>query len=72
MATLAAALLIATAVWSFIVWPAFFRRVLRDPRSRTSDGKATKFLTVHAVLVGISLLLALAGVVVGILLLLDR
>jgi len=69
--TFAAVLLLVTAIWSFLVWPAFLRRVLRDPRARDEAGKATKFLTVHVVLVSISLLLAAACAVTGIMLLIS-
>lgn len=55
-------LLIAAGAWNLIVWPPFLRRVLKDPRSRDDQGRATRFFTVHAVLVGVSLLL---GVAVG-------
>ena len=71
MTTFAAVLLLVTAIWSFLVWPAFLRRVLRDPRARDEAGKATKFLTVHVVLVSISLLLAAACAVTGIVLLIS-
>lgn len=66
MATTLAVLLIVNAAWAFIVWPQFFRRVRRDPRARDAAGKPTKFLIVHAVLIGISLLLALVSVVVAV------
>ncbi len=69
MTTAAGILLLIIAVWSFIVWPAFLRRVVRDPRSQSQDGKVSKFLVVHIVLVTISLVLALVGAVFGILLL---
>jgi len=65
--TTAAVLLLLTGIWNLVVWPAFFRRILRDPRSRDASGRATRFLIVHAVLIGISLLLGVADVVVGVL-----
>jgi len=52
------AILIANAVFSIIAWPTFLRRVLKDPRARDSDGRATRFLTVHIILVSIALTLA--------------
>ena len=55
---LVAALLLANAVFNVLAWPTFLRRVLRDPRARDAAGKATRFLTVHIVLVTIALLLA--------------
>ncbi|MET0590580.1 MAG: hypothetical protein ABWZ77_05340 [Naasia sp.] len=69
MTTAAGILLIVIAVWNFVVWPAFLRRVIRDPRSQSQNGKVSKFLVVHVVLVTISLVLALTGAVFGILLL---
>ncbi|MDR7085815.1 ABC-type anion transport system duplicated permease subunit [Aeromicrobium panaciterrae] len=60
-------LLIASAVWSIIIWPPFLRRVLKDERSRDADGKATTFLRVHVILISISLSLAAAVGVLGIL-----
>ncbi|MET0767614.1 MAG: hypothetical protein ABWY50_08220 [Aeromicrobium sp.] len=59
--------LILTAVWNFVIWPPFLRRILADERSRDTDGKATTFLRVHTILIGISLALAVAVGVLGIL-----
>jgi len=67
----AALVLIVAGVWSLVVWPQFLRRVMKDPRARDAAGKATKFLTVHVVLVGISMVLGLATAVIGVLSLLD-
>lgn len=66
MITTAAVLLLVSAIWSAIVWPPFLRRVLRDPRSRGADGKPTRFLAVHIVLVSISLAIAAACLVAAI------
>jgi uncharacterized membrane protein SirB2 len=55
-------------ILNVVAWPRFFVRVLRDPRARDADGRATAFLRVHAVLV-IALLLALASAVFGVILL---
>ncbi|HKU02820.1 MAG TPA: hypothetical protein VJQ80_08440 [Arthrobacter sp.] len=63
----AALVLIVAGVWSLVVWPQFLRRVMKDPRARDAAGKATKFLTVHVVLVGISMVLGLATAVIGVL-----
>ena len=63
----AALVLIIAGVWSLVVWPQFLRRVMKDPRARDAAGKATKFLTVHVVLVSISMVLGLATAVIGIL-----
>ena len=66
-----ALVLIVAGVWSLVVWPQFLRRVMKDPRARDAAGKATKFLTVHVVLVGISMVLGLATAVIGVLSLLG-
>jgi hypothetical protein len=62
----AAWLLIIAGVWSLVVWPQFLRRVMKDPRARDANGKATKFLTVHLVLVSISMVLGAATAVIGV------
>lgn len=61
-----AVVLIVAGVWSLVVWPQFLRRVMKDPRARDADGKATRFLTVHVVLVGISMVLGAATAAIGI------
>jgi uncharacterized membrane protein len=63
----AAILLIIAGVWSLVVWPQFLRRVMKDPRARDAAGNATKFLTVHLVLVSISMVLGAATAVIGVL-----
>jgi hypothetical protein len=63
--TILAVFLLINAVWSLIVWPPFFRRIARDPRSRDEAGRRTRFFTVHAVLIGVSLLLAVVSLVLG-------
>ncbi|MDP9886535.1 SCO4848 family membrane protein [Pseudarthrobacter enclensis] len=63
----AALVLIVAGIWSLVVWPQFLRRVMKDPRARDAAGKATKFLTVHVVLVSISMVLGLATAVIGVL-----
>lgn len=65
--TLVCWILIANAVWNAIVWPPFLRRVRKDPRARDTEGRATTFLRVHTVLIGISLVLAAVSLVVGVL-----
>ncbi len=60
-----AVVLIVAGLWSLIVWPQFLRRVLKDPRARDAGGKATRFLTVHVVLVTISLVLGAATAAIG-------
>ena len=62
----AGCLLIIAGVWSLVVWPQFLRRVMKDPRARDAAGKATKFLTVHVVLVSISMVLGAATAVIGV------
>lgn len=58
--------LIISGLWSLAVWPQFLRRVMKDPRSRDEAGKATKFLTVHVVLVTVSMVLGAATAAIGI------
>lgn len=65
--TLVCWILIANAVWNAVVWPPFLRRVRKDPRARDASGRATTFLRVHTVLIGISLVLAAVSLVVGVL-----
>lgn len=62
----ASLVLVVAGVWSLVVWPQFLRRVLKDPRARDAAGKATKFLTVHVVLVSISMVLGAATAVIGV------
>ena len=62
-----AILLILNGVFNVVVWPTFFRRVLKDPRARDAAGRPTRFLIVHAVIIAVALLLAAASIVVGIL-----
>lgn len=70
MTVLAGILLLVNAAYNFVVWPQFWKRVAADPRARDESGRATKFLTVHAVLIGIALVIALASAGAGIALLL--
>ena len=63
---LAAVVLIVAGIWSLAVWPQFLRRVRNDPRARDTNGKATRFLTVHVVLVSISMVLGAATAGIGI------
>ena len=62
-----AILLIVNGVFNFLVWPTFLRRVAKDPRAKDAEGKATKFLMVHIVLVAIALALGLASILGGVL-----
>lgn len=60
-------LLLVAAVWNFVIWPPFLRRIAKDDRARDADGRPTTFLRVHAALIGISLSLAVAVGALGIL-----
>lgn len=66
-----AILLLVGAAFSLLVWPTFLRRVANDERARHADGTPTRFLTVHVVLVGIALVIAIAQGVAGIWWLID-
>ncbi len=66
MISLLAGLLIANAVFNVLVWPAFYRRIAKDPRARDAEGRATRFYTVHVVLITTALILAAASLVAGI------
>ena len=66
MFTTLAILLLVNAVWNVVVWPRFYKRVSGDDRARDASGKPTPFLIVHAVLVGVSLLLAAVSAVVAV------
>ncbi|MCS5718660.1 hypothetical protein N1027_10995 [Herbiconiux sp. CPCC 205763] len=72
MITTLAILLFVNAAWNAIVWPQFFKRVNRDERARDDAGKPTTFLIVHAVLIGISLLIAAISAVVAIVALVSQ
>ncbi|GAA1587603.1 SCO4848 family membrane protein [Leucobacter aridicollis] len=69
MVVFAGILLLINAVYNVIVWPRFWTRVTQDPRARDEQGRATKFLTVHAVLISIALLIAAVSAVAGVLVL---
>lgn len=59
--------LVVTGLWNLLIWPQFLRRIAADPRARDSTGKATSFLRAHLVLIGVSLVLAVAVGVLGVL-----
>ena len=65
----AAVVLFLNAVFNVFAWPRFFSRVRADDRARDAAGRATPFLIVHAVLLGVALLLAVLSAVAGVLLL---
>lgn len=58
--------LIMTALWNLLIWPRFFQRIAKDERARDAAGRPTIFLKVHSVLIGVSLALALAVGVLGV------
>lgn len=66
MELLPAVVLVIAGLWSLAVWPQFLRRVMKDPRARDASGKSTRFLTVHVVLVTISMVLGAATAAIGI------
>jgi hypothetical protein len=69
MTVFAAVVLFLNALFNVFAWPRFFARVRKDQRARDASGRATPFLVVHAVLLGVALLLAALSAVAGILLL---
>lgn len=66
MTALLVVLLFANAAFNILVWPTFYRRVAKDPRARDAQGKPTRFLVVHVVLIATALVLAAASIVAGI------
>ena len=68
MVLLASIALLVGAVFIVLVWPSFYRRVSNDPRARDENGRPTRFLTVHAVLVLTALVIGVAQALLGILL----
>ncbi|HJB62538.1 MAG TPA: hypothetical protein H9769_02375 [Candidatus Microbacterium pullistercoris] len=63
---LLAILLFVNAAFHILTWPNFFRRVVKDPRSRDENGKATRFFTVHLVLFMIAMVIAAVSAVAGV------
>ncbi|MFT4232044.1 MAG: hypothetical protein QM606_04600 [Leucobacter sp.] len=66
MTVFAGILLLINAVYNAIVWPRFWTRVTKDPRARDEQGRPTAFYRVHAVLIGIALLIAVVSAVAGV------
>lgn len=64
--TALAIVLFLNAAFNAVVWPQFYKRVAKDPRSRDANGKASRFLIVHVVLISIALVLALVSLLLGI------
>lgn len=71
MILFAGILLLLNAAYNIIVWPRFWTRVANDPRARDQVGRPTRFYTVHAILIAVALLIAIASAVGGVLLLLP-
>ncbi|MGO2141633.1 MAG: SCO4848 family membrane protein [Leucobacter sp.] len=69
MVVFAGILLLINAAYNVLVWPRFWTRVAADPRARDEQGRPTKFLTVHAVLISVALLIAAVSAVAGVLVL---
>ncbi|GAA2834846.1 hypothetical protein FB468_2393 [Leucobacter komagatae] len=69
MVVFAGTLLLLNAAYNVLVWPRFWTRVAADPRARDEQGRPTKFLTVHAVLISVALLIAAVSAVAGVLVL---
>jgi hypothetical protein len=65
LVVLAIALLV-NAVFNVVVWPRFLKRIAADPRARDVNGKRTAFYRVHAVLIGLALVIAVGSAVLGI------
>lgn len=59
--------LIVAGAWSLLVWPRFGARIVKDPRARDAQGRPTRFLTVHLVLITVSMLLGAAVALLGVL-----
>jgi cytochrome b len=60
----AAAFLLATGAFQWVIWPTFLRNIWRDDRS-FDGGSPTGFLVVHAVLTAVSLALGTGVLAVG-------
>lgn len=71
MVVFAGIMLLINALYNVIVWPRFWTRVTKDPRARDEQGRATRFLTVHAVLISLALLIAAISAIAGVMLLLG-
>lgn len=66
MHVLLAILLLIGAVFNVLTWPAFLRRVAKDPRARDESGRMTRFFTVHIVLVAAALAIAAVSAVAAV------
>lgn len=63
MDTMLIVLLFLNAAFNVIVWPPFLRRVRQDERAFDAHGKATRFYTVHLILIILALCLGVASFV---------
>jgi hypothetical protein len=61
------ALLLVNAVFNFVVWPQFYRRISTDDRARDAAGAPTTFLRVHLILISIALVVAAVSAVAAVL-----
>jgi len=66
MNTTLSVLLLVNAAFNVVAWPRFWERVRRDERARDASGRPTRFLIVHAVLIGAALVLAVISAIVGV------
>ena len=57
--------LVLAGIWNIVIWPRFWQRIDKDPRSRDDQGRPTRFRTVHAVLIVVSLAFGLAITLLG-------
>lgn len=61
-----AVILIIAGVWTLVVWPPFLRRLMKDPKSRDENGRATNFMSIQLMLISTSMVLGLATAVIGV------
>lgn len=66
MTIILAILLLINAAFNAVVWPPFLRRVKQDERAYDEQGKPTKFLRVHTVLIACAFVIAVASAVAGV------
>lgn len=71
MTVFAAVVLLLSAVFNVVTWPAFLRRVAKDPRALDAAGRRTRFYTVHLVLVVAALAIAALSVAAAVILLVS-
>lgn len=58
--------LIGAGAWNWVIWPRFWTRIYKDERSFDDYGSPTKFLKVHACLIGTSLALGTVTSIIGV------